>query len=588
MPPFATFYAVALFFGAGLSLWVAGAVSNSSTRPGRRTFVVLMLAQAWWCFTSGMHALVEPLATRVLLAQWQYFGIATVPPLWFLFAAAYARRPWASEPRVRAWTLAPAAVTILFAWTNASHGLLWQEVRATDGGMGIVYVHGPWFWAAVAYWYSLLAGGTWLLARTIQPGRAAVGMAPFLIAGFVLPWLFNAIYLLRLIPVPGLDLTPVGFALSSVCLLWGFHHHYLLDLVPVSRVHVVDRLPDAVLVVDADHRIIDTNPAARGLPEATASMIGRRASDVFGWWKHLELRRGAPTQAVLTLEDGARFLEVDVCPIDARGGQGFVITLRDTSSRQRTEAEVTALRLQIQEQQRLKGLAELTSGIGVQLAEITRNADRQAQRLSLFAQNSEQKASLDEIVGVTRRASEMVQRLIDHGQPATGTREVIDLDTIVHDVLTLVEASLGSRRDILYRRRIDERLPVHAEATLVRQAVLHALTNACEATEEWDVVRVTTGMAHLTRVDTAEAIVGQNARLGPYAFVEVADTGPGMTSGTLARAVQPQSSTKRPSAGLGLPSLVNIVRLHDGVLDIRSMPGRGTIVRAWFPCAETA
>ncbi|PHK95583.1 hybrid sensor histidine kinase/response regulator [Pseudoroseomonas rhizosphaerae] len=80
-----------------------------------------------------------------------------------------------------------------------------------------------------------------------------------------------------------------------------------------------------------------------------------------------------------------------------------------------------------------------------------------------------------------------------------------------------------------------------------------------------------------------------SAELPPGCFVclEVADTGVGMDSETLARATEPFFTTKPPGkgTGLGLSMAFAFANQSGGGLLIRSAPGQGTTVSLWLPCA---
>ena len=81
--------------------------------------------------------------------------------------------------------------------------------------------------------------------------------------------------------------------------------------------------------------------------------------------------------------------------------------------------------------------------------------------------------------------------------------------------------------------------------------------------------------------------VGLTARReGNEVVIRVADSGPGMTEEQVKRAVQPfarGADTDGRGAGLGLSLVTRFVELHDGRLEIRSAPGRGTAVTCRLP-----
>jgi CheY-like chemotaxis protein len=72
---------------------------------------------------------------------------------------------------------------------------------------------------------------------------------------------------------------------------------------------------------------------------------------------------------------------------------------------------------------------------------------------------------------------------------------------------------------------------------------------------------------------------------GAYAYLEVHDTGPGMTSDVANRIFEPFFTTKFMGRGLGLSAVQGIVRGHRGAIELETSPGAGTRFRIFFPVA---
>ena len=66
-------------------------------------------------------------------------------------------------------------------------------------------------------------------------------------------------------------------------------------------------------------------------------------------------------------------------------------------------------------------------------------------------------------------------------------------------------------------------------------------------------------------------------------MIEVEDDGEGMSEETMARIFDPFFTTRFTGRGLGLATVLGIVRSHNGSLDMRSQIGRGTEVRMSVP-----
>ncbi|MDD2332471.1 MAG: ATP-binding protein, partial [Candidatus Cloacimonetes bacterium] len=70
---------------------------------------------------------------------------------------------------------------------------------------------------------------------------------------------------------------------------------------------------------------------------------------------------------------------------------------------------------------------------------------------------------------------------------------------------------------------------------------------------------------------------------GPYVLIEITDTGEGIQPGDLNRIFDPYFTTKATGTGLGLTSVLAILRNHSGDIKIESQPGKGTKVSIYIP-----
>jgi signal transduction histidine kinase len=128
--------------------------------------------------------------------------------------------------------------------------------------------------------------------------------------------------------------------------------------------------------------------------------------------------------------------------------------------------------------------------------------------------------------------------------------------------------------------------PVLADATQIRQVILNLIVNAAEAIEQGNEagrVTLTTGEEVLPRPHGATPVPAAPLPPGRYAYLDVSDTGAGMSPETAARMFDPFFTTKSTGRGLGLASVQGIVRQHRGALGVHSTPGHGTTIRVWFP-----
>ena len=182
-------------------------------------FVAICWGATIWLFAYSLEIITTELAVAVWMAKIEYLGIATIPLAWFFLFLFYTN-PSFSFPRN--WILLLStipALTILLVFTNEWHSLIWRTVSVADNGFFTVLApqYGLWFQVNLIYSYALLLVGTLIMFRAVFMKRKIQRwLSHLMVFGPIFPWLGNIIYLSDANPVPLLDWTPLGFAISGI------------------------------------------------------------------------------------------------------------------------------------------------------------------------------------------------------------------------------------------------------------------------------------------------------------------------------------------------------------------------------------
>jgi PAS domain S-box-containing protein len=164
------------------------------------------------------------------------------------------------------------------------------------------------------------------------------------------------------------------------------------------------------------------------------------------------------------------------------------------------------------------------------------------------------------------------------------------------DLNTLVNKTSGSLAELLpaaieLQTRLAPKLPaVKGDAAKICQLIANLITNAAEAYEPDKGGRITVSTGTLDcnadyLAQTVKDVTGYEnpPAEGMYVFLEVADSAGGMDEKAARRVFDPFFTTKFQGRGLGMSTVLGIVRGLSGVIRLDSAVGKGTTIRVLFP-----
>jgi signal transduction histidine kinase len=195
----------------------------------------------------------------------------------------------------------------------------------------------------------------------------------------------------------------------------------------------------------------------------------------------------------------------------------------------------------------------------------------------------ELRGRVDKILRVADRAGELAEQLHLYAGGAEPMREPTDLNELVVEIAEVIEPEAGPQV-VLALELASRPLEIEADPTQLRQALLNLLVNARESlSNAGGQIRVVTELGVRDPAELQGLVLGAGAAVGPYASVRVEDTGAGMDPELQERIFEPFFSTKGKQRGTGLATVIGVARAHEGLVQIHSVPGRGTAFTLYVP-----
>jgi PAS domain S-box-containing protein len=229
---------------------------------------------------------------------------------------------------------------------------------------------------------------------------------------------------------------------------------------------------------------------------------------------------------------------------------------------------------------RMRGTAALASSAGQRfnnlMATVLGNAELLQKRATL---EPDAERYLERVLDATRQASHLAGRLLSYARGGVPTRQLLNLNEVVESVLSLEGHAVPKRIGVV-RQLAPQLHHLYGDPAQLEQVIINLCLNAIEAMPDGGAITVRTDNVVLesTRVLHSGTMVP-----GEYIRLTIEDTGVGISRDVAARIFEPFFSTRAYGRGLGLSSVLQIVREHNGSLEFTSRTGKGSVFEIYLP-----
>lgn len=345
---------------------------------------------------------------------------------------------------------------------------------------------------------------------------------------------------------------------------------------------LMDTVPEGVLLLDRNHRLILANPIGRaylsslaeiGDKEPVTSLAGEplpkllRATVKGDLWQELHLA------------EEERTFEVAAQPMGPSAQQeGWVVVLRDVTAERRIQERV-------QEQDRLAAVGQLAAGIAHDFNNIMGVIALYSQALERDPELPMRAQYLRTINEQANHASNLINQILDFSRASVMDLRPLDLVPVLKEWVKMLERTLPE--SIAITLEIEPVPFIEADPTRLQQVLMNLALNGRDAMPAGG--KLAFSLSHLQLADKDVPPLLELTP-GDWICLTVADTGAGIPERNLPHIFEPFFTTKQSEAGtgLGLAQVYGIVKQHGGELEVSSTVGEGTTFTVYLPAAPAA
>jgi PAS domain S-box-containing protein len=362
---------------------------------------------------------------------------------------------------------------------------------------------------------------------------------------------------------------------------------------------LIDTLPDAILLTDKDGSIILTNNHTLSildvsneselLHKSIYSFIPEQEYEHFSTiLNQLTNKRQVQSGEVLMIKRNASLFftsEVSISAIYETNNEicELIILIRDISERKRDELEKAKLEEQFRSIYKMEVIGQLAGGIAHDFNNILGAISGYGDIILLRYQEDERlKKYAKMILSAAGRASDLTKKLLTFSRKSKLQLETIDLHKVIEETVDILERTIN--KNIRIKFIFNAKNPfITGDASQIQSAIMNLAINSRDAMPEGGEIFITT---ENTVLDEKLTIFhAYSISPGSYLAVSVHDTGEGMGQQVLSHLFEPFFTTKDigKGTGLGLASVYGTIKSHNGYIDVKSEPGKGSTFILYIP-----
>ncbi|MBK8903090.1 MAG: PAS domain S-box protein [Anaerolineaceae bacterium] len=341
--------------------------------------------------------------------------------------------------------------------------------------------------------------------------------------------------------------------------------------------HIIDTVPEGVLLVANDGTVRLTNPVADQFLKILASDLTDTCLTRLGNRPLSELLTSPPTKGLWhEIIQDERIFEAIARPVEIGAeNSGWVLILLDVTQERDIQKRV-------QRQERLAAVGQLAAGIAHDfnniMAVITLYAQILSRTVELPPRAQERLSTINE---QAHRATDLIQQILDFSRQSVLERQPLDLLPFMKELVKLLDRTLPEHIEVKLNDTEAEYL-IQADPSRIQQVIMNLAINARDAMPDGG--QLTISLAQV-QTEKQTPLFTRNMPPGDWIQLQVADNGSGIPQQVLPKILEPFFTTKEigQGTGLGLAQVYGIIQQHEGYIDVKTEVEQGTTFSLYFP-----
>ena len=358
-----------------------------------------------------------------------------------------------------------------------------------------------------------------------------------------------------------------------------------------EQAELLDHAQEAILVRDLEGSILFWNNSAERIYGWSAEEVsGMNADDLLNQEPSSRLEeanralseKGEWIGEIQQMTRARETLLVESRWTLVRDNQGhpksILVINSDITEKKRLEAQFLRV-------QRLESIGALAGGIAHDINNILSPILLSVRMLQMKFPDADSQRFLTILQHNAERGGDMIKQVLQFARGVEGQKILLQPLHLIDEVARMLRETLPKSIEVKTRTPYGVS-PVIGDPTQLHQVLMNLCVNARDSMPCGG--RLTLAAENFV-IDESYSRMNIDSRPGRYVLITVADTGAGIPIEIIDKIFDPFFTTKESGSGtgLGLSTVIGIVKSHGGFISVSSQPGTGSEFKVYVPAGDS-